>query len=865
VDHFDELYAANTALKPETLMKALVHARDIILVFNSEGSILYANIAASDAYGYNREKLCKLKIRELIAPELRDYIPGQVGQDGISFRTVHLRQNGDTFPAEANVKIIDEKERIGIAVIRDISNTVAIETELQASVEKYRLLHDNLRIMYERLSALEEELRLQNEELRKTQIQYEAIFDQAPIGIAILRGCKPSDINELTLVSINPMYESITGRTKEEILRLGWEKITHPDDLDEQLQHYNKLLSGEITSYTMDKRYIRPDGTTVWVRLTIAPLYLNDNISNFIHLVQDITKRKEVENQLLESERSKSVLLSHLPGLAYRCKYDREWTMQYISAGCFNLTGYSPEALIDNSILSYNDIITPEYRELLWKEWERTLASRLPFKYEYEITTAKGERKWVLELGEGFFNKQGDVEALEGIVIDISDRKTFESMLRYSNEHDRLTGLYNSNYLEGLINNDNGKGLTVKRALVGINLSALRSISTAYGFHYTQDLMKKISDILRQFCTEKHLLFDTYLDRFVFYVKDYKDINELLEFNKQIAEELAPIVKTERLGCGIGIVEISYDNELDADLLLKKVLIASEKAISLNNTDVDVCLYDADMEAQIMREEMIKHELSEIAEDENDNGLFLMYQPILDLHSNRICGFEALARLNSVHFGLVPPLEFIPIAEKTKLIIPIGQKIIRQAFLFINKLKKHGFADTKISINISIIQLLQDDFCKRLFGSMREMQIHPNSVSLELTESLFALNDTEINRILIELDDFGIRTAIDDFGTGYSSLSRERELKVHCLKIDKYFIDKLLADGREETITSDIVSMAHKLGHSVIAEGVEHKKQFQYLLQCGCDMIQGYLISKPLHEEAAIELLKETHWARSID
>lgn len=235
----------------------------------------------------------------------------------------------------------------------------------------------------------------------------------------------------------------------------------------------------------------------------------------------------------------------------------------------------------------------------------------------------------------------------------------------------------------------------------------------------------------------------------------------------------------------------------------------------------------------------------------------MQFQPILDLKSNKICGFEALARLNSCELGLVPPLEFIPIAEKTKLIIPIGEKIIHQALRFLNKLKENGHGTINVSINVSAIQLLRVDFNKNLLEMIYEMRVNPENIGLEITESVFALNYQEINRVLGELIDSGIHIAIDDFGTGYSSLARERELNVNCLKIDKYFIDKLLTLKPEEVITGDIISMAHKLGHCAVAEGVEHEEQRQYLLNNGCDKIQGYLVGKPLDEDAALELLKE--------
>lgn len=203
------------------------------------------------------------------------------------------------------------------------------------------------------------------------------------------------------------------------------------------------------------------------------------------------------------------------------------------------------------------------------------------------------------------------------------------------------------------------------------------------------------------------------------------------------------------------------------------------------------------------------------------------------------------------------PLEFIPIAEKTKLILPIGEKVIVKAFQFLNRLKECGYDEISVSINISITQLLKPDFTSRLFELMSEMQINPKNIGIEITESIFASNYDNINKIIKELREAGIHIAIDDFGIGYSSFARERELKVDCLKIDKHFIDKLLSTDLKKAITSDIISMSHKLGHCTIAEGVEHELQLQYLKENGCDKIQGYHISKPLDEKEAIEFLKK--------
>ncbi|WP_347452051.1 EAL domain-containing protein [Acetoanaerobium noterae] len=698
--------------------------------------------------------------------------------------------------------------------------------------------------------------RILEQQLQEQGLTLDLIINQAPIGIAISYSSDLNNIWRDEYCIFSPMFLNITGRSRHELISLGWENISYPDDLDDELVYNNKLRTGELKSYTIDKRIIKPDGSVVWVHLIMSNIYLSpERPCNQICLIQDITQRKSFENALIESERSKSVLLSHLPGLAYRCNYDDDWTMQFVSEGCYELTGYKADSLLHNKELSYNDIISPEYREILSNEWKKVLKNRDNFSYEYEIITSKKEKKWVIELGEGIFDKDGNIEALEGIVIDISYRKAMENELKYSNEHDRWTGLYNRNYLEELILRDIESQSKANLALVGINLSAVSSLNKMYGFQYIQELIKVIVENLNVHVTKERLLFSTYENRFVFYVNNYEDIEELKEFGECLAKTLEPYISAERVGVGIGILEIGYE-EHNVDNLFKKLLIASEKAIEINDRDYWVCVYDNKLETEVMREQEIKHELTKISQLHIDGSLYIQYQPIFDLRANKVTGFEALSRINSEKLGFISPLEFIPIAEETKLIIPIGEKIISKSLDFLFRLNILGFEDIDISINLSVIQLFKKDFPEKLFKIIKEKNVNPQNIILEITESIFSSDYDYLNIILNDLKRIGLKISIDDFGTGYSSLSRERDLNIDCLKLDKSFIDKLMYLSPEEAITGDIISMAHKLGHSVVAEGVEHEKQMNYLKNFDCDRIQGYLISRPLDEEKAIEFLK---------
>jgi len=694
-------------------------------------------------------------------------------------------------------------------------------------------------------------------QLNEQSSLFNAIFWQAPIGITISHGIGPLDgtINEV--FSVNPRFEEITGRTRAELKAIGWASITHPDDLEADLVQFKRLQAGEIQSYSMEKRYIKSDGSWVWVSMVVASLQIQSNHSySHICLVQDISQRKQAEQQLAESERSKSVLLSHLPGLAYRTKFDPDWTVLYVSDGCKNLTGYEPASLVGNRDISFNELIVPFYRQAIREEWERVLPLHQTFTYEYEIIKADGQRVWVWETGQGYYTQRGEVQELEGIILDISIRKKIEQELTFHNEHDMLTGLYNRRHLENLLHEDIQLHACLKRAVVAVNLSALHTASMTYGFQYTQEIIKKVATALLVLSNEQCLLCKTHEYRFSFYVKNYREKQDLIDFCKRISSLLETFLIIEGINWGIGIVEIGRDATKDVEQLLRNLLVASEQALQQLHGQSSYCFFDTEMEERLYREEEITAELSRIAAGEGSGSLFLNYQPIFELASNKIVGFEALARLQISSLGLISPLQFIPITEKTKLIIPLGDSIILQALRFLNTLHGKGYHNIVMSINISAIQLLKHDFTANLLRMIKAMQVDPRCICLEITESVFASNYQDINRVLGQLQSMGIQIAIDDFGTGYSSLARERELNINCLKIDKFFIDKLMTLTDEEAITGDIISLAHKLGHCVVAEGIEHERQLQYLRKFGCDKIQGYLISRPVDEKVALSLLE---------
>lgn len=264
----------------------------------------------------------------------------------------------------------------------------------------------------------------------------------------------------------------------------------------------------------IELEHYKADGQKIWLSMHIS--FLRDQKGKAIGILgvsRDITARKNAELALEESERSKTVFISHIPGIAYRCKYDKEWTMEFISEGCFDLTGYQSEELIGNKRISYNDLIVGKYREDIWKEWINVVKNRSKFKGEYEIITALNKKKWVLEMGQPIFDKNDTVEALEGIIVDISESKRRYEQIQYMNEHDFLTGLYNRRYFEEK-KHQLDKKENLPLALIVADINGVKLINDAFGHLAGDNLIRKTGEIIKLSCPEGAVLSRTGGDEF---------------------------------------------------------------------------------------------------------------------------------------------------------------------------------------------------------------------------------------------------------------------------------------------------------------------------------------------------------------
>ncbi len=392
-----------------------------------------------------------------------------------------------------------------------------------------------------------------------------------------------------------------------------------------------------------------------------------------------------------------------------------------------------------------------------------------------------------------------------------------------------------------------------KFAVLVIDIDNFKWLNENMGHKFGDEILCKFAKIILSSFSEENLCYRFNGDEFVIILpfgNDYDIINSTI---KQIRKQFTSAVKIFgdhiyiRFSIGISIYP---DNESNVDALIRNAEIALRKAKETGKEQE--AYYSNIVEKQSYNTAAIAKNISTALENEE---FHINYQPILDAQTSDIYGFEALLRWNSRSFGNISPTEFINVAETTGDIIQIGSWIFESSCRFLKKLCDNYRDDIIISINVSAVQLNRPDYIEHVKRVIEITQVNPKNIQVEITES--ALVDfKEGNNAIAELDKLGITLALDDFGTGYSSLSYLKKFPIKCLKIDKSFIDEISNSDRDYTISNSIIELVHGLNIKTIAEGIETFDQYSFLKDMNCDYIQGFLMSKPLNEDTALDFVR---------
>ena len=442
------------------------------------------------------------------------------------------------------------------------------------------------------------------------------------------------------------------------------------------------------------------------------------------------------------------------------------------------------------------------------------------------------------------------------LVRDVSERFEAEALIRKMALHDSLTGLANRNLLQQRLDEalKMAKRLGKKVAVMFLDLDMFKPVNDLYG-HATGDrLLRIVAERLTDCAREVDTVARLGGDEFAIVFTNLDDEKIVTKIAKRILDSIQQPIEIEdkihNVATSIGISFYPHDSR-NPEELIRMADVALYQAKDDGRRLYRI--YDSQMDASAKAEKEIEMDLSRAIEK---NELSLHYQPQLDTIDNSVVGAEALVRWNHPIKGLVPPYQFIPIAENCGEIIPIGQWIMETACRQAREWQDKGLPPFRVCVNISAKQFHLSDFTQRVEDALTKSKLAPQWLELEITEGMVIADKDSIIPKLEKLSSLGVTLAIDDFGTGYSSLAYLKKFSVHQLKIDQSFIRDITEDHDDAAITDAVIRLGHSLGLKVVAEGVETEEHVQLLRQKGCDVLQGYHFSKPLPVDQFEDWLK---------
>lgn len=426
--------------------------------------------------------------------------------------------------------------------------------------------------------------------------------------------------------------------------------------------------------------------------------------------------------------------------------------------------------------------------------------------------------------------------------------------LQHSLYYDTVSGLPKKEYLIELLEEKIEE--KTKAALFLVDFDNLSLINFTYGYKYGDQFIRTVAEKFKSLENDNCQVFRFSAAKFAIYFE--KEIAEETLFKKaekinHLFDETLLMGELDeeyfRLNIGIEIIDDNYRSSED---IFRNITIALQSA---KNSKRFYSFFDSKVKTELKKDKIIEKELKEAIFEADQQKLKLEFQPFYSHKGEQIVGFEALARFKSEAYGLISPEKFIKIAEEKQLIISLTELVLKKAARFSKKLEQNNFSQLKISVNLSVMDLMQDNFSSKVVQIIKENGAKTENFIFEITESIFLENFEITNNKLEALQKEKIKIALDDFGKGYSSFYRFKKLNIDILKIDKDFIQKIDFSQEDELITPSIIEMGHKIGLSVVAEGVETEAQKEFLVNSNCDFMQGYLFSHSLSEDEALKLL----------
>ncbi len=445
----------------------------------------------------------------------------------------------------------------------------------------------------------------------------------------------------------------------------------------------------------------------------------------------------------------------------------------------------------------------------------------------------------------------------------VTERKKAEAQIIHMAYHDTLTRLPNRQLFNDDLNRffRESKG-EKKAAVIFLDLDRFKIINDTLGHFVGDQLLKFVGQKLQSYIREGDTIARFGGDEFIILLTNIAHVDEVTAFvkgipallNQPFTYENRELFVTASLG-----VSLYPEDGTNAETLIKNADIAMYRAKDKGGNTYQ--LYNPEFNHLSMERLSLEISLRKALER---NEIKVYYQPQLDLRTGRIFGAESLVRWQHPEWGMIPPSKFIPLAEETGLILPIGDYVLQQACRQMKAWDRRGYPLLSVSVNISYYQFQQAGFVNYIAETLERAELQPNRLCLEITENVAMKNVNHMMNTMTKLKQLGVQISIDDFGTGYSSLSYLKRFKVHTLKIDQSFIKDVTTDEDNAAIVTALIAMSRQLKIKSLAEGVETREQLEFLKQKGCDEIQGYIFSRPIPNNDLEIMLKENRNLHSI-
>jgi diguanylate cyclase (GGDEF)-like protein/PAS domain S-box-containing protein len=670
-----------------------------------------------------------------------------------------------------------------------------------------------------------------SEELRKSEQRLNHIFDTLDVAIW-------SHDLRIDKLLITPGIEKLYGYSLEEFYKDPplWKKVIYPEDLYVLTARDEGLLRGDVV--TSEYRIIRPDGEVRWIQDRGIPTLDEDgNYVDFQSVLFDITDRKESEDRYRRLVEMSPDIIAVISG----------GRIDYINdAGCKLVGATSPEELVGQPIWKY---AAPHHLEQIKKQVQADDTEDKENRFEFQVIRLDGKSIEV-ELSLMSILYEGR-PAQQVVGRDISERKKSEKTIQFMAFYDGLTGLPNRNRFRQHLNEVLSHQKDQMAAVLFLDLDRFKIINDTKG-HSTGDLLlQSVAKRLEKAVQNDGMVSRQGGDEFIILLEDI-DKEKATQVAQRIIDEFSNPLELDHqeffVSTSIGISMYPMDGE-DEETLLKHADTAMY--LAKENGKNNYQFYTSLLNDHSSRKMELENSLRKALEL---NQLVLYYQPQVELATGKIVGIEALIRWQHPEHGMISPAEFIPLAEETGLIVPIGKWILREACEQNKAWQNRGIVTIPVAVNISVRQIQEEFFVDYVKEVLQQVGLDPHYLELEITETIMQ-NIEKSTVTLNQLKELGIKLSIDDFGTGYSSLSYLKHLPIDKIKIDKSFVDDIIHHSNQGAMVKTIIDMGQNLNFTVIAEGIEKEEQVIFLKQNACEIGQGYFYSRPISAEQIEELL----------